>query len=189
MEAQRRTARAPAHNLFFALWPDADVRDAIDAAARKLKQDHAPRGRWIPRHRYHMTLHFLGRHDPANDDRVARAVAAGDRVEARAFGLVLDRAGSFANRSIPWWIGCGMVLPELRALWEALGTRLREEGIAPPGNTPLVAHVTVLRDAERTLMPRPIHPIDWPVREFALIDSQLGSDARYTVLRRWDLHD
>ena len=180
-------ANGPAHNLFFALWPDAGVRDALEAAARKLKHDLASRGRWIARHRYHMTLHFLGRHDPASDERVARALAAGDRVDARAFELVLDRVGSFANRSIPWWIGCTTVPDDLAALWASLGACLHGESVEIAGNESLVAHITVLRDAERRLPPMPIEPIAWPVREFVLVDSELGGQARYTIVRRWDL--
>ena len=187
MELQRRSTEAKAHNLFFALWPDAGVRDALAASAQRLKRDLASRGRWVAPHRYHITLHFLGRYDPSSPDRVARAVAAGDRVDTRAFELALDRVGSFPNRSIPWWIGCTMLPEGLLTLWESLGAGLHEAGIDIAGSESLVAHVTLLREAERRLPPMPIDPIAWPVRDFALIDSRLGSDARYTILRRWSL--
>jgi 2'-5' RNA ligase len=184
------TGRAPApvmHNLFFALWPDADVRARIDAAARRVKEDHAPRGRWIKPHRHHLTLHYLGEHADLPEELVATACAAGDRVRASAFDFALDIAGSFANRRIPWWIGCSETAPELSALWDGISAGLRTHGHPIPDGTDLVAHVTILRDADRILPPTPIAPIKWPVGEFVLIDSLLGPGAGYTILRRWPL--
>jgi 2'-5' RNA ligase len=176
------------HNLFFALWPDADVRARIDAAARRVKEDHAPRGRWIKPHRYHLTLHYLGEHADLPAELVAAACAAGDRVHARAFDFALDVAASFANRRIPWWIGCSQTVSELSALSESISGGLRTHGYRIPDGTDLVAHVTILRDADRTLPPTPIAAIEWPVGEFVLIDSLLGPAAGYTILRGWPLH-
>ena len=61
------------HNLFFALWPDDDVRARIASAARQLKKAHAPRGRWIEPHRYHLTLRYLGAHATVPDALLAAA--------------------------------------------------------------------------------------------------------------------
>ena len=35
----------------------------------------------------------------------------------------------------------------------------------------------------------PIAPIEWAVGEFVLIDSRIGPESGYTVLRRWALSD
>jgi RNA 2',3'-cyclic 3'-phosphodiesterase len=175
------------HNLFFALWPDAVVRAQIDAAARRLKQVHAPAGRWIKPHRYHLTLHFLGEHATLPADLVAAACAAGDGVRAPAFDFTLDIAASFANRKIPWWLGCRELAPGLAALWESISAGLRASGYGIRDELDLAAHVTVLRDAARALPATPIAPIEWAVGEFVLIDSLLGPESSYTVLRRWVL--
>jgi 2'-5' RNA ligase len=183
-------ARAPtdgAHNLFFALRPDDGVRAAIGAAAACLKREHAPRGRWIQPHRYHLTLLFLGTHARLDDELVESALAAGDRVSMPAFELALDRAGSFANRAIPWWLGCAHGDARLAALHDRIAAAMRTEGDLAGDGKNLVAHVTILRDADRLLPPTPIPPIAWPVQDFALIDSRLGAEARHTVLRRWPL--
>jgi 2'-5' RNA ligase len=184
-----RAAPSASHNLFFALWPDADVRAWIDAAARRLKSDHAPRGRWIKPHRYHLTLRYLGEHAELPGELVAAACAAGDSVRAPAFDFTLDIAASFANRKIPWWLGCTDTAPGLSTLWNEISSALRAHECRVPDDADPVAHVTILRDADRALSATPIAPIEWPVGEFVLIDSLLGPVSGYTVLRRWALRD
>ena len=187
-----RVERMPpqvSHNLFFALWPDAEVRAQIDVAARHLKQVHAPAGRWIKPHRYHLTLLFLGEHVSVPGDLVAAAVATGDRVHASVFAFALDIAASFANRKIPWWLGCREIAPGLARLREDISTGLRASGYGIRDEVDPVAHVTILRDAGRALPATPIAPIEWAVGEFVLIDSRLGLESSYTVLRRWPLRE
>jgi 2'-5' RNA ligase len=175
------------HNLFFALWPDDDVRERIASTAQRLKQAHAPRGRWIGPHRYHLTLRFLGEHASLPDSLLAACLAAGDAVKVAPFSFALDVAGSFANRKIPWWLGCHAMPDALGQLWESLAQALAANGIANDEPVPRVPHVTVQRDADRSLKPERIDPIVWPVREFVLVDSLLGAASTYTILRRWPL--
>jgi 2'-5' RNA ligase len=175
------------HNLFFALWPDDAVRERIASAAQHLKKMHAPRGRWIRPHRYHLTLRFLGGHPTLPGPLLAACHAAGDAVRAAPFSFALDVAGSFANRRIPWWLGCQAMPATLDRVWDGLAQALRENGIANDEPTPRVAHVTLLRDADRPLAAERIAPIAWPVSELVLIDSLLGAASSYTILRRWPL--
>jgi len=176
------------HNLFFALWPSDSVRVAIEAAAGRLRQEHQPAGRWIARHRYHMTLHYLGNHDAVPQPLADFACAAGGRVRAAAFDVPLDTAASFSNnKQIPWWLGCHETPPDLRALWRAIRKEFGETGQRALRNAALIPHVTILRDAVVPLPPTPIPPIRWPVSEFVLIDSVLGSTPSYQLLGRWPL--
>jgi 2'-5' RNA ligase len=175
------------HNLFFALWPDDDVRERIASAARRLKEAHAPRARWIKADRYHLTLRFLGTHATLPASLLAAANVAGDAVRASAFDFALDRAGSFRNRDIPWWLGCRAMPAGLDALWDALAGALDANGIADEERSRRVAHVTIARDADRVLHDEAIAPIEWPVRDFVLVDSRLGAASAYTILRRWPL--
>ena len=187
-----RIARMPppvSHNLFFALWPDADARAQIDATARHLKQVHAPAGHWIKPHRYHLTLLFLGEHANLPADLVTAACAAGDHVSAPAFDFALDVAASFANRKIPWWLGCREIAPGLARLRAGISAGLRASGYGIRDEADPVAHVTILRDAGRALPATPIAPIEWAVGEFVLIDSRLGPESSYTVVRRWALRE
>lgn len=175
------------HNLFFALWPDDDVRERIASAARRLKDAHAPRARWLRADRYHLTLRFLGTHATLPESLRAAANAGGDAVRASAFDFALDRAGSFRNRDIPWWLGCSAMPAGLDALWDALAATLASNGIADEERSRRVAHVSIARDADRVLDDEAIAPIAWPVRDFVLVDSRLGAGSTYTILRRWRL--
>ena len=185
----RRVERRPprvSHHLFFALQPPDEVRERIEAAANRLKDDQAPAGRWIKPHRYHLTLCYLGQHAILPDELVVAAHAAADRVRVPGFAFALDRAGSFANRDVPWWLGCREIAVELAALWDGISAGLHAHGLRA-GDADRVPHVTLLRDADRLLPAMPITPIAWPVEEFVLVDSVLGPDARHLVLRRWRL--
>jgi 2'-5' RNA ligase len=175
------------HNLFFALQPNEDVRTAIAAESGRLAHERAPRGRWIKPHRYHLTLQFLGTHARLPDALVGAALAAGERVRVPAFEFTLDRAGSFASRSTPWWLGCSRIAEGLAALHASIATELRGEDCRIRHEEDFAAHVTILRGSDRALPPVPIAPIEWPVDGFVLIDSRLGVESRHEVLRRWPL--
>ncbi|RDZ28259.1 RNA 2',3'-cyclic phosphodiesterase [Lysobacter silvisoli] len=176
------------HRLFFALLPDAATRARIADQASALRDRHQAGGRLIGAHRYHLTLQFLGDADRFDEQRAQAAQTAGAGVVASAFDLPLDRAGSFRNRSIPWWLGCERTPPQLQALWERLGLALAKRGVRVEGGSALTPHVTIVRDAAGALHPPVgIEPILWRVRDFALIHSQLGSRNAYTVLGQWPL--
>lgn len=181
-------ASSDIHRLFFALLPDAATRERMAELASALRQRHDAGGRPIGAHRYHLTLQFLGDADRFQDERAQAAQAAAADVAADAFELRLDRAGSFRNRSIPWWLGCEHTPAGLQALWERLGVALAKRGVRVEGGHSLTPHVTIVRDATGHLHPPvAVEPIRWRVADFALIHSQLGSRNAYTVLGRWPL--
>jgi len=181
-------APADTHRLFFALLPDPATRERIAAAAAQLQHERRSGGRAIGAHRYHLTLQFLGDAHDFQDQRARAACAAAATVATPAFALRLDRAGSFRNRSIPWWLGCERMPDGLQQLWQRLGVALAKQGLRVESGAQLVPHVTVVRDAEAPLHPPvAIEAIDWPVGEFALIHSQLGVRNAYAVLGQWPL--
>ncbi len=180
-------AHGEVHRLFFALWPDQATRAGIQQAAAQLQAAHAPRGRWLGAHRYHLTLQYLGDFDALPPALVEAALAAAGGVRAAAFELVLDQAGSFRNRAIPWWLGSVAPPAGLQALWDGLGVALAKAGVRVHSASKLVPHVTVLRDASTSLPQTPIDPVPWPVRDFALIHSVLGAQSGYRLLGRWPL--
>lgn len=178
---------AGVERLFFALWPGDDLRRDIDATAGRLEREHAPGGRRIGPHRYHLTLQFLGDFETLPPSLAGQACAAAASVRTPAFDLVLDRAGSFRNRSIPWWVGCGEVPAGLLALWQQLGDALARGGVRAQSGKALVPHVTVIRDAARPLPSLPVEPMPWRIDSFVLIHSVLGARSRYAELGRWPL--
>ena len=182
----RMPARAT-HSLFFALWPGEETRSRIGAASRSLQAAGPAHGRWIKPARYHLTLRYLGAHVQVPADLIADARAVGDSVRVGAFDCALDMAGSFANRSIPWWVGCSRIPAAMTELVDRIAEGMRARGRPIKDEASFVAHVTVLRDAERMLPVSAIAPIGWHVDEFVLIDSELGPRPGYTIVERWPL--
>lgn len=175
------------HRLFFALWPDDAMRQGIAGTTARLLQAHDAGGRRIGPHRYHLTLQFLGDFAELPPSLVEQARAAAASVEATPFELVLDRAGSFHNRSIPWWLG-SQVLPDgLQRLWDGLGNALANAGVRVQSGKALVPHVTVLRDARQPLSRTVVEPLRWMVDSFVLVHSELGTRNIYTEEGRWTL--
>ncbi|HEV8694723.1 MAG TPA: RNA 2',3'-cyclic phosphodiesterase [Lysobacter sp.] len=175
-----------AHNLFFGLMPDDGTSKRMSAAVERLRSQHAPHGRWLKSHRYHMTLHFLGSFQPLREDLVANACKAAAGVRSPAFDLVLNQAGSFPRNRVGW-LGCAQTDASLQHLWEGLRQALAQKHVKVDGASQFKPHVTVLRDAKDALPLQPIEPIVWPVRQFVLVDSQLGSRNVYEPLGSWPL--
>ncbi|QWP74853.1 RNA 2',3'-cyclic phosphodiesterase [Lysobacter sp. K5869] len=178
------------HRLFFALWPDADTRAGIRERAQALEAAQRPGGRMIGAHRYHLTLQFLGDFDPLPQSLAERAAAAAATVRTAAFDLVLDRAGSFANRDIPWWLGSAQPDPGLTLLWDRLGVALAKHGVKVVASHRAHApHVTIVRQAERGLATTPVEPLRWRIDRFVLLHSELGRRNEYSLLGEWRLPD
>ena len=186
-QAAGRLPQDEVHRLFFALWPDSAVRAQIAAATDLLKQYPHKSGHWLKPHRYHVTLHFLGEFSSAPDALAARVCDIANRVTGSAFTLTLDRAGSFRNRSIPWWLRCSKIPAEISDLWHQLATAMRSCAVPFESKLPLTPHVTVLRDCDVTLPSIPIPPLIWQVDDFVLIHSSMGAQPRYHLLGRWPL--
>ncbi len=119
---------------------------------------------------------------------VAAARRAAARVQAPAFELVLDRAGSFPIASAPCFLGCTIVPPGLQALWDALERELAAESVAVRGVRERVPHVTVRRGVKPPWPDAPLPaPVRWPVRDFHLLRSDLLDGFAYEQLDRWPL--
>ncbi len=177
---------AEVHRLFFALWPDAALRERIADTAAHLAAAHATRGRRLPPQRYHLTLQFLGDFAALRNAPVDRAIAAAASVRVAAFDLPLERAGNFAGTKVGW-LGPGGMPAGLQQLWDALGLALSEHGVPTRAMPAFTPHLTVLRDMRQALPPTAIPALPWSVEGFVLIHSLPGRNADYSVLHRWPL--
>lgn len=181
MRRVESTPAAETHRLFFALWPDPALRDAMLAAVRQ-QADFADRGRGVPSGKLHLTLHFLGGWPEFPEhvaDSARRAAAA---VEAAAFHLVVDRAGGFVRSRVGWLAPAGN--SGLDALWSTLGHALDSEGVPRRHQETFAPHVTVLRNVRGHVPETTLQPMSWPVVDFVLIHSHGG---HYEVIGRWEL--
>ncbi|MCL4801679.1 MAG: RNA 2',3'-cyclic phosphodiesterase [Burkholderiales bacterium] len=165
--------------LFFALWPDDAVRDALAAWARELHR--ACGGRTTRPQNLHVTLAFLGDTDGG---RLPELKAAAGSVAPRAFELVLDRPGYWKHNRIAW-AGASetpealqAMVVDLRAALGAAGFRFDEK--------PFVSHVTLLRKGNSPrALPR-LDPIVWRGCGFTLIRSVPGAEGSdYAVEAEW----
>lgn len=171
---------AERRRLFFALWPDAEVRAGLRKIQRRLG-DHC--GRATHPEDFHITLNFLG---PVTPDRLPCIESAAARVHGEPFELVLDRTVLW-TRSRILWCGPSQTPAPLAALFSDLGTALKGCGFEPE-TRPFKPHVTLARDA-RVVPTGPVEPaLAWACDRFVLVESLSVRDPpRYRVMEQWTL--
>lgn len=167
------------YRLFFALWPDAAVRRAI--------QTYADAWKWpVSRARVaaddlHLTLHFLG------NVAIDRLPALQDLpVSFDPFVLHLDDAAHWKHgiavlcpREIP---------PELIRLHGLLAESISAAGIKLDAR-PYRPHVTLARRAVEAVPPPACAGIAWRVDRVVLVQSRSEQHPRYTVLYDYPASD
>lgn len=180
-------ASAEIHRLFFALLPDAGARERVAALAQACRVHHPElRARWVDPARYHATLHFLGDHAALRTDVVDAVIAAAARVRSAAFEWTPDTLASFRGREPPCVLRGEHTPVPLQQLWQTLGLELARVGQAAHREREFTPHVTL--GYGRSALPQPVavEPVDWPVREFALVHHVVGQGV-HRVLARWPL--
>ncbi|MCA1978169.1 MAG: RNA 2',3'-cyclic phosphodiesterase [Thiobacillus sp.] len=169
-----------AQRLFFALWPDAATRAALNRTGKWLHQHWG--GRRMRADTLHLTLAFLGAIPVEVRDALIPRI---DTIRAEPFELLLDQPGYWQHNRIGW-LGCAAPPVSLAELVGRLHAALHESGTAFD-TRPFVPHVTLLRNSPGGSAP-PCTPVRWKVDDFVLVASSTGADgARYEVIRRWPL--
>jgi 2'-5' RNA ligase len=187
-------ATEPTRRLFFALWPDESMREAMTQATRRAAR--ASGGRPVPAENLHVTLAFLG---PVPERRLPRLAEIARNV-AGALGARCDSAGTSAEAlellfdRLEHWrathLLCALAAePPARvaALARALQDRLVADGFAPDLK-PFRPHVTVARKVLHASAAGKMHPVAWRFTELALIESRtLREGALYSVVESYPL--
>lgn len=178
------TARSPARlRVFFALWPDADARDAMAALARDLARRCG--GRATRPESIHLTLAFVGDVAAERTDAL-RAIGAAAARAATPFDLALDRLGSFREARVAW-LGVEAVPEPLAALARGLNGGLAGQGFRVD-RRPFAAHVTLARSIRSQLPAETVAPVAWNVERLALVASELAAGgSRYRDVAEWPL--
>ena len=167
--------------LFFALWPDAVVRQAIYEGTRRAVR--ASGGKPVPPENFHITLVFLGNLDAAAA-AAAREAAAG--VRGKVFSLALDRFGFWPGSRLAWF-GPSEVPEAGRMLAAMLMTALRVRGLTPDAQS-FFPHVTLARKVSKPGVFGCAPMVPWPLEEFVLARSiTRPSGSEYRVLASWPL--
>ena len=174
-EGQRR--------LFFALWPDDELRRALAKETRGWVR--ACGGRPMRLENIHLTLAFLGNvsEEIARCVREAAAGVAGD-----PFDLPFERYGFFPRPRV-FWTGPRQTPEPLKRLVTDLYTALEPCGVAPE-RRPYKAHLTLARKARAPKGEWTMEPLAWRVNEFVLVESLPSPEGvRYEPIGRWALGD
>ncbi len=124
---------------------------------------------------------FLGE---VAEPRAADAQAAARRVRAHACDLRLEEARYWQHHHSVW-VGPRETPAPLAALAADLQSELEAEGFRLEAR-PFQVHITLIRKAHKPRELPPLPALDWPVREFLLMRSNIERDgARYEVLERF----
>lgn len=155
---------ASTHRLFFALRPEGETLDAVEALQARL----APgQGRAVPRARLHVTLLFLG--NQAEPD-LERMMTIAPTLEFEPCRMVLDRLGHFPRAAVAW-LGPDTTPPVLLDFQRRLCAAVEGAGVAFD-DRPWRPHLTLYRDLRKRPATIAFEPIGWRVEAFELMESR-----------------
>lgn len=169
--------------LFVAVWPSADVADALSRLERPARDGL----RWTTADQWHVTLRFLGSLDTIQEEAVCSGL---DGVDWTPFDPTHLTAGpqpvAIGRRT---W---ALPVHGADALARATNDAMTTAGIQPPQadrDRPFRGHLTLARaktpPAMRNL-PTPQFNASWDVPELTLVLSTLNpTAARYEVVGTW----
>ena len=166
--------------LFFALWPDHNVRQALKDLVADLPLNG---GREVHSEDLHITLQFLGQ---VTADLYPCLEQIACNIKASLFHLKIDTIGYWKRPGIIW---CKPTKSprELTELVFDLQKGLLTCGFKPEKRV-YTPHVTLVRNASTISSHLLDHPIDWNPEAFVLVASDSSERVpRYTVLKRWSL--
>ena len=169
------------HRVFFALWPDKNVRQEMERRIKPLLINHS--AKIVPVHNWHITLAFLGN---VSEEVYQCIQQQADKVTGQSFLLKLDTFDYWKRPQVAW-LGCETIPDELQALFSSLN-----EALGPCGYTPkfskFAPHMTILRKTNSGLKEKNIAPVQWQVNEFVLVESQTNHQgSTYNIVKKWTL--
>lgn len=165
--------------LFFALWPDAELRRRLWELAQQAAGRH---GRAVAADNLHLTLAFLGSLDTDHLDAVRDAAAA---VDPRLLSITFDRLEHWQRPRLVCLVPSRppAVLSELVT---ALAAALRSREL-PTDDRPFTPHVTLARRVRAPDALPPFQaPIRWTATGFQLVASRTEETGPvYSVIGTW----
>ena len=167
--------------LFFALWPDAQVRDEIAALARSLPLQ--PGARLLVPQNLHLTLAFMGEVDGQTQEDLKQQASA---IQASAMSFSLDNLEKWQKPRIACLLPSEYP-PALETLANNLAGIARAAGISMD-ERPYRPHVTLARKVSRAMPERSVQAIRWDATEFRLVESvSTDKGVKYESRASWPL--
>ena len=169
-----------AHRVFFALWPDESVANALHAQGRALLA--AQQGRPMQRDSLHLTLAFLG---CVESGRLAALRNIGRSLSLPSCELIFDHLGRFARKPLVW-AGCRETPACLIDFVGELHRQLQAQGLGIEDRA-FIPHVTLLRNAGHAPLAQDrFEPIVWKAAEWRLVESKTDpGGACYSPIEAW----
>ncbi|TSA48513.1 MAG: RNA 2',3'-cyclic phosphodiesterase [Nitrosomonadales bacterium] len=170
-----------AARVFFALWPDKKGSTALFTLGEQMQRTCG--GRVMRREALHLTLLFLGE---VPRQRLPDLLDAANQVHGMGFHLRLEEFSCWPHNRIGY-LAPTELPAELGALSAALRQQVAAAGFAFDARA-FCPHVTLLRNVASPIMRFPVSPLDWRVREFALVESvPAATGQHYQELKAWPL--
>jgi 2'-5' RNA ligase len=178
-----RLSRTKKKRLFFALWPDDEIRVQIATdAGRTIESAGTPT---VPPINYHITLAFLG---SVSASSLPDILAAVRNVRFLPCEITLDHTGYWPRSRVAWLAPSGYPLV-LSALVDDLWNKLAGLGFQAEARQ-YRPHVSLGRNVSGGLAMRLKTPVVWPVSSFALAESTPSAEGPgYTVLEQFPAGD
>jgi 2'-5' RNA ligase len=166
---------------FFALSPDAEVKETLAALGRDVARKC--RGRAVPPDNAHLTLAFIG--DVAKG-ALPVLEAVGAAAPKTGFTVSFDALGAWRASGVAW-IAPAVLPPALLTLHSRLSSALAKAGFELE-TRPFRPHVTLARRCLQPLPRAACPPILWRADKLYLVGSELRADGPvYRNLASWDL--
>jgi 2'-5' RNA ligase len=168
--------------LFFALWPNEEVRKELGKISNQFKDENL---RLTKNSNLHITLVFLG--EVPEQDK-AELIEKVNSIKGNPFSLTLDSIGHWKKPGI-LWIAPETTPDALDDLVMQLQSIIKQQGLNID-ERPYKPHVTIARKVKQPTIPKEKFHIPWSVISFALVVSRsLNTGVEYHVLQEWNLQN
>lgn len=166
--------------LFFALYPDDDIRRQIIPVSRSLPTQY---GRLIAEKNWHITLVFLGQ---VSLQQQQALISRTDAIKSGSFSLCIEQSGWWKKPQI-LWLGPTLVPEQLLALVDKLKHIMQDCQLVAE-ERPYRPHLSLVRKARYAPEPVRFESISWNIKEFSLMESvSTNSGVHYQILKTWPL--
>lgn len=166
--------------LFFALWPDDNVRSQCRQYQQQLNADHY---RLVKPANFHITLSFLGQVSDAETESLLALNFSGT---AAPFQLSIDSCGYWRRPKVVW-MAPTQIPVALPNLVDSINLRVAALELSMD-KRPYQPHLTLARKAKSAPKIPPPEPILWNINNFSLVQSSSSAEGQvYQVLKNWPL--
>jgi 2'-5' RNA ligase len=170
--------------LFFALWPDDRLREALAGRVAEWTRDYPCKLQRADQ--WHLTVEFIGSVEAARQPALHQAAATVAGCLSAPEEIVLDRLEHWERPQV-LCVAAQAVPPRVAEWVLRLRAALAERGFAPERRE-FLPHLTLARKARQPVAARRVEPIRWPVGTLWLVKSHSGATgSRYEPCACWNL--